>query len=114
MEAYPDASLSKSNKSDILKQWKYRQSLEIQFWDKWVKIYLPTLQQRQKWFNKKPELKTGDIVLLANDQKRQTWPLGLVVETYEGRDGLIRSVEVKVRDKIFKRPVQELVLLECD
>ena len=43
MEAYPDASLSKSNKSDILKQWKYRQSLEIQFWDKWVKIYLPTL-----------------------------------------------------------------------
>ena len=43
-----------------------------------------------------------------------TWPLGVVVETYTGKDGIIRSCKVKTKRGEFVRSVQRLHLLEVD
>ena len=43
---------------------------------------------------------------------RGCWPLGKVTEVNQGRDGLVRSVEVKVWDKALSRPITKLVFLE--
>ena len=109
---YPTAPPPKDN--EIIKMWRYRQQLESQFWNAWRKEYLPLLHSRRKWREESPQIKTGDIVLLTNDNKRQTWPLGRVVETFVGRDGLVRSANIQVGQKIFKRAVQQLVHLELD
>ena len=99
---------------EIIKRWRYRQQIEKQFWNAWQKEYLPLLQQRQKWNKEGQELKVEDVVLVLTENKRQSWPLGRVVETFVGRDGHIRSADIKIGDKTFKRSIQQLVKLEMD
>ena len=87
--------------------------LKDQFWRSWKKRYLPSLMERSKWTNRKDNpIAAGEIVLLLKENaKRHTWPLGRVTETIPGRDGLIRSVKILVDGKEFTRPVQHIVRL---
>ncbi len=40
--------------------------------------------------------KAGDVVLLKSENKnRGAWPLGIVEETYPGKDNVVRAVRVK-------------------
>ncbi|XP_044151553.1 uncharacterized protein LOC122939550 [Bufo gargarizans] len=105
------------NSKDLYKnRWRQVQSLSNSFWDKWKKQYIPTLQPRRKWQTNKPNLQTGDVVLMKDCQSRRNeWPLGLVTKTFPSKDGIVRKVELKIRrqgeTKLFLRPVGELVLL---
>ena len=56
----------------------------------------------------------NDIVLVVDDNcPRGSWPLGRVTEVYtNSKDGFVRSVAVKTKNSIFKRPVSKIVLLE--
>ena len=84
------------------------------FWKRWVKEYLPTLQERQKWVNQRPNFRVGDVVLIVDDNTpRGIWPLGLIVEVHPASDGLLRSVKVKVRNTVLTRPVNKLCMLEA-
>ena len=64
----------------------------------------------------KPEtmyVNTGDVVLIIDENApRGCWPMGLVVGVTQGRDGLVRSVKIKCRDKFVVRPITKIVLLE--
>ncbi|XP_067250257.1 uncharacterized protein [Chanodichthys erythropterus] len=81
----------------FIRQWRQVQSLANTFWNRWRKEYLATLQNRRKWQNESSNLQVGDVVLLKNIQaKRNDWPMGIVLETFPGRDGKVRKVEVKV------------------
>lgn len=96
--------------------WKHVQVLSEQFWKRWQKEFLPTLQQRRKWHKERPNLKEGDVVLMEDkDLPRNHWPLGVVSRVFPGDDGLVRKVEVRISrdDKIsnFIRPVVDLVKL---
>jgi hypothetical protein len=44
--------------------------------------------------------------------KRGNWPLGIVQEVHKGSDNLIRTITLKTKAGIRKRPVQKLYLLE--
>ena len=39
------------------------------------------------------------------------WPLGRVVQTFSGKDGLVRVASVKTQKGVYKRPVHKLALL---
>ena len=94
-------------------KWRHTQLLANQFWVRWRREYIVQLQSRQKWLKEKEALKAGDIVLVSDDSApRGCWPLGKVTEVNQGRDGLVRSVEVKVGDKVLSRPITKLVFLE--
>ena len=43
---------------------------------------------------------------------RLLWPLGIICKVFPGKDGVVRSVDVKVKNKIVGRPVQPLHKLE--
>ncbi|KAJ8898225.1 hypothetical protein PR048_003585 [Dryococelus australis] len=59
------------------------------------------------------ELKTGEIVLLENEnQGRIFWPLARVVEVYPGRDGNTSVVKVTTSSGELVRPVQRIYPLE--
>ncbi|KAI4890945.1 hypothetical protein NFI96_003942, partial [Prochilodus magdalenae] len=49
-------------------EWKQVQSLADTFWGRWRREYLSTLQSRQKWMDKRPTLKQGDVVLMKDAQ----------------------------------------------
>ena len=95
------------------KRWRYVQSLANLFWKRWLSCYLPDLQRRVKWQDKHRNLRVGDLVLIcAITAPRGSWPLGVVVEVYVGRDELVRSARVRTSTSQLVRPVTKLVLLE--
>jgi len=73
------------------KRWHHVQHFLGQFWKRWRREFLPTLNVRRKWFRPRHNWKEGDVVLIAESKaKRREWPLGRVMEVYPGDDGLVR------------------------
>ncbi|MCG8431498.1 MAG: hypothetical protein MJA29_10040, partial [Candidatus Omnitrophica bacterium] len=93
-------------------RWRYVQDLIAQFWRRWIREYLPTLQPRGKWLKEQRDLVVDDVVLVS-DQKtpRGMWPLGRVTKTFPGPDGHVRTVEVVCRGKLYIRPISRLILI---
>ena len=82
------------------------------FWRTWSKEYLTTLQERQKWTGKQRNIQVGDVVLLKNDnQPRNLWPMGRVIQTHADKENLVRSVKLKTQHGELTRPVTKLILL---
>lgn len=81
------------------KQWKQVQCLTIPFGKGGEGDYLSTLQNRKKWFDEKPNVKNGDVVLLKESQApKNNWPVGLVVKTFPSADKMVCKVELKIVD----------------
>ncbi|XP_038050892.1 uncharacterized protein LOC119724042 [Patiria miniata] len=94
------------------KRWRHVQYLADVFWRRWIREYLPTLQQRGKWNEPVRNIEVGDIVLIVEDQPRNQWSLGRVVEIYAGEDKLVRSAKIKTRSTTLVRPIHKLCLME--
>ncbi len=97
------------------RRWRQVQYLADLFWHRWIREYLPTLQERQKWNVKHQNFAVGDIVLvLDKNSPRSSWPLGRILDTYANSDdGLVRSVKLKTNTSILTRPINKLVFLEA-
>ncbi|XP_064621732.1 uncharacterized protein LOC135484315 [Lineus longissimus] len=95
------------------RKWKQVQYLADLFWRRWTKEYLTALQERQKWCHASQNLKPDDLVLIVDDNAhRNSWLLGRVIETYPGKDNLVRSAKIKTHHNELTRPVTKLCLLE--
>lgn len=96
------------------RRWRQVQYMAGVFWRRWLREYIVVLQQRQKWIRPERNLDSGDIVLIVDeDLPRNRWILGKVIETYPGRDNLVRSVKIKTQTGSLTRPVTKLCLLEA-
>ena len=94
-------------------RWKALQALSKMFWSRFVKEYLPALQIRKKWNKPQRNMQENDIVIVMEDNiHRSHWPLARVIETYPGRDGIVRSVRLKLPNTELMRPCNKLCLLE--
>jgi hypothetical protein len=96
------------------KKWRAVQYLANEFWDRWRKEFLASLQQRQKWTTPRPNMEVDDIVLVVEaGTPRNQWPMGRIVEVYPSADGLVRKVDVKVSSSVvpLSRSVAKLVVL---
>ena len=94
------------------KRWRAVQYLANQFWTRWKKEYLMSLQQRNKWSAAKRNFQINDVVLLKDeDSARNCWPLGRVQRVHVSDDGLVRSADVHCSGGKLTRPIHTLVLL---
>ncbi|XP_055847948.1 uncharacterized protein LOC129913326 [Episyrphus balteatus] len=99
------------------------------FWKAWAQDYLHQLHQRTKWRQPQPNLKTGDLVIIREENVPPTfWKTARVIETFAGADGLVRNVRLRVassdwklkpREKkvpfiIWERPIQKLFRLPIE
>ncbi|CAB0038562.1 unnamed protein product [Trichogramma brassicae] len=99
---------------DKLQNWKLVEGLRADFWSKWSRTYLNTLQQRHKWQRRRASINVGDIVLIVDPSLLLPcgrWPLGCVTHTYPGADGQVRVAQVQTASGSNKRPVVKLVSL---
>lgn len=86
------------------RRWKQAQYLIDLFWKRWLKEYLPTLQIRQKWIQRKKNLQVGDLVLLMDGKfARRQWPLARIIEVFPSEDGLVQSVKLKTSSTVVTR-----------
>jgi len=107
------------------KRWRRVQHLANEFWSRWRKEYLLSLQQRQKWTTPRNDLRVDDIVIIKDDNaSRNCWQLARVCAVNRSSDGRVRTVKLALADArldkkgrkvnevtFLERPVQKLVLL---
>ena len=105
------------------KLWRRAQAIATQFWRRWMREYLPPLNERKKWTADQRNLPINDVVaLLDSNQPRGTWKLALVTRVFTGPDGVVRSADLKTVNvnksdnqrttvSILQRPVHKMVLL---
>lgn len=97
----------------VRRRWRQVQYLADVFWRRWIREYLPLLQLRTKWRERRTNLKEGDIVLLVdNNVPRNRWQLGRVVDVFPSKDGLIRSAKIRTASSVLTRPITKLCFLE--
>ena len=84
------------------------------FWNRWQNDYLKhlPLPKRKDKFGR---LEIGSVVLIREDNcPKLQWPMGVVEELIEGRDGISRAVKVRTKKGILLRPIQRLHDMELN
>lgn len=95
------------------KQWKVCKELAKRFWQQWIRDYLPELTRRSKHYPETKQLKEGDVVIICdNNQPRYQWKKGLVVSTFAGPDGVVRTAQVKTENGTLRRPATKLAIID--
>ncbi|XP_066600040.1 uncharacterized protein [Prorops nasuta] len=83
--------------------------IQQNFWKRWSREYLHHLQERTKWRGDNENYAVGQLVVIQDDRYPSAkWPLGRILETHPGKDGLVRVVTVKTATTILKRPIVKL------
>ena len=95
------------------RRWRRVQHIANEFWSRWNKEYLQSLQARQKWTRQRRDFTEGDIVLLKDDNTcRNKWPMARVTAARRDHQGQVRSVTVQsATGSVLSRPINKLVLL---
>ena len=104
---------------DLRIRAKYLKSCKDALWKRWSREYLSALRERHncKVGGKPSTLKVGDVVIVRGDESnRGKWPLGVIADLFEGRDGVVRAAKLRAGKSFLERPVQHLFPLElaCD
>lgn len=101
----------------LIDRKKARDDILERFWSVWVSEYLRNLPPSKGKKVSKSQLKEGSVVLVRNvGCARLQWPMGIVQKVFPGRDGLVRSVEVKTPKGVLVRPIQlvhDLEISDC-
>ncbi len=113
----PDDYGKDDREDKVAIMWRQRQRLSGEFWTRWTKEYLNTLQKYSKWHMEGHEPRVGEIVLVEQLGKKNKlfWPLGKIEQLFSGRDGRVRSAGVRmlkgnvIYDPPQKRARTELV-----
>ncbi|XP_055629180.1 uncharacterized protein LOC129770390 [Toxorhynchites rutilus septentrionalis] len=98
----------------ILNSWnQIRHQLDL-FWHRWLKEYLPTISRRTKWFTDTRPVEIGQLVLIADEGKRNSWLRGRVIEIRTAPDGRVRQATVQTTTGLLRRPVSKLAILDVE
>jgi len=98
-ESDPDYTMMFQTK-ELTNRAKYHEIVIQAFWTRWQKVYLTSLRE-YKTYQKKASNKTavaiGDVVLIHDNVPRNQWKIvGVVTALHKGKDGLVRSVSLRV------------------
>ena len=96
------------------RRWRQVQYLADIFWRRWIKEYLPSLQERQQWNWPRRNFAVDDIVLVADlSCPRSCWSIGRILDVHRNaQDGYVRRVTVQTKGSILQRPIDKIVFLE--
>ncbi|KXJ75076.1 hypothetical protein RP20_CCG012386 [Aedes albopictus] len=91
--------------------WRLITNLVNQFWNRWVREYLPTIAGRTKWYEDSKEPEIGDLAIIVDPSIRNGWLRGRILSTIKGRDGRCRQVLVQTSGGVLRRPVTKVAIL---
>ena len=101
--------------------WRRVQHLGKEFWSRWRKEFLLSLQERQKWSSTRRNFQQKDSVILKNDNCGQNeWNIAKIIETFPDEKGFVRTVILLIGsfdrngsmgNRTFAQPVDKAVLL---
>ncbi|XP_058463127.1 uncharacterized protein LOC131437656 [Malaya genurostris] len=114
LTAIPEPSYEGMN-PNRLSRWQLLQQMREHFWKAWTRDYLSSLQPRNKNCIRMPNVQP-DMIVLVEDKNLppQSWKLGRIIKVYPGEDNIVRAVDVRVGNIIFRRPITKLSLLPIE
>ena len=87
----------------LQRRWKLTRQLSQEIWHLWKSTYLKPINAHSKWKTARPNLQVGDVVVVKDETLRQrTWPLALVIRTFPGKGELVRVVDIRCQNKVFR------------
>ena len=111
-DSFPSGTF-KSTDNYVKRKWHQSQYLSNIFWRRWIREYIPSLQERTKWLSSRRNIEVNEIVLLVDETvPRGKWPLARVTEAKPDRHGHVRTIKVLCNGKDKCRPITKVVLLE--
>ncbi|XP_055612548.1 uncharacterized protein LOC129759164 [Uranotaenia lowii] len=102
-----------TNPAEALRD-SYKRSQEFAdvLWKKWIKEYVPIVNQRAKWFSETTPLQKGDLVYIVEGNRRKAWVRGIIEQPIVSSDGRIRQAMVRTTGGVFRRGTANLAVLE--
>ncbi|XP_045541422.1 uncharacterized protein LOC123722904 [Papilio machaon] len=98
-----------------LSRYQRVEQLRQQFWMRWAREYISELQIRAKWRENTAELKPDTLVLVKDVALPPLkWPLGRVVKTIPGEDGISRVADIKTASGVIRRSYTKICPLVRD
>ncbi|XP_055543541.1 uncharacterized protein LOC129729087 [Wyeomyia smithii] len=97
-----------------LTHWELTQKRFQSIWARWYPEYLQQLQARAtKAYRTPTDIQIGRVVIIKEDDVPPVqWPLGRIIKTHPGKDGIVRVVTLKTaKSDNVVRPVAKLALL---
>lgn len=99
-------------KQSHLSHWQTVERIRQHYWRRWNVEYLTALHQRAKWFDKRSNLRLGDIVIIKDENTPPAvWKMAKVIEIHPGKDHQVRVVSVQTPSGILRRPIHKLCML---
>jgi hypothetical protein len=100
----------------VRQRWSHVQGVLDVAKKRWASEYLSQLNLFQK--SPRDNMKVpniGDVCIFIDiSRKKVDWPLAKITQVFPGRDGVIRSVLVKIGSTIYRRPVNHLIPLPIE
>ena len=95
------------------KRWRRIQHIANEFWSRWRKEFLTSLQALSKWTKSSCNLTVGDIVLLKTEvDDRNHWSMARVINCETNNNGMVQAIKLRVgKSQILRKPVDKTVLL---
>ena len=113
----PSSSLPSINPAvndfDHRKRFARAQAYANAIWSRWIKEYVPVLNQRGKWHSDSDRhLKAGDLVWIIDPTApRGFYPTARVESLNYGSDGIARSANLRTKHSLYTRPLVKIVPL---
>lgn len=93
-------------------RWRHAQTIVDHFCVYFTRHYLPNLQSHLKWKREIQDLTKDAVVMVVDLQlPRAHWPIGRIESLVPSEDGHIRSAKVRIKDRLYLRPMAKLVQL---
>ncbi|GBP69531.1 hypothetical protein EVAR_88432_1 [Eumeta japonica] len=86
------------------------QQLADMFWSRWLQNICPSYNTGGS-HGRGEALKIGDVVLIADNTLRNTWPRGVITAVYPGTDGVTRVADVQTKNGVLRRPTKKIVVI---
>ncbi|XP_074661849.1 uncharacterized protein LOC141914526 [Tubulanus polymorphus] len=106
------------NTQNLQKRAQRVMELFEHFRSRWTNEYVIALRERHLSMRnngRTSEIRSGDVVLVHDDQKRRiNWKLAIVTKLNYGNDGAVRSAEIRMGTTNTSRPINKLFPLEIN
>ncbi len=92
-------------------KWRKLQDRLNYFWKRFQEEIIPYLQKTTKWKKKGRNIEVGDVVVHLDGSRRGAWPLARVLQTEEGKDGVVRRITILSKGTAYKRAANKVMVL---